>query len=169
MTENRLGGDCDEDSQASGRGPTLKEAFVGRVRGKVLLLLCFMYLITYIDRVNIATAAPFIQNDLGVSNTELGIALCAFSIPTRSSRSSAASSVTSTGPEGARRGRLHVGPGHHSHQFRRWPGDPVRGAARLALGFGEGASFPTATHAMAKWLPPDRRAFGQGSRTRSPG
>jgi MFS family permease len=35
-------------------------------------------------------------------------------------------------------------------------------AARLALGFGEGASFPTATNAMAKWLPPDRRAFGQG-------
>ena len=35
-------------------------------------------------------------------------------------------------------------------------------AARLALGFGEGASFPTATTAMAKWLPIERRAFGQG-------
>ncbi|HVV23763.1 MAG TPA: MFS transporter, partial [Pseudonocardiaceae bacterium] len=35
-------------------------------------------------------------------------------------------------------------------------------AARLGLGFGEGASFPTATNAMAKWLPQDRKAFGQG-------
>ena len=32
---------------------------------RVLLLVCVMYLITYIDRVNISTAAPAMQKDLG--------------------------------------------------------------------------------------------------------
>src|ERR1700749_5194730 len=47
----------------------------------VLLVICLMYLITYIDRVNIATAAPPMQKDLGLSNTELGIPISAFSYP----------------------------------------------------------------------------------------
>ena len=36
------------------------------------------------------------------------------------------------------------------------------GAARLLLGLSEGAAFPTATRAMATWLPGDRRGYGQG-------
>src|SRR6478736_7384430 len=47
----------------------------------VLLLLCAMYLILYIDRVNISTAAPLIQHDLSLSNTELGLAFSAFAYP----------------------------------------------------------------------------------------
>jgi sugar phosphate permease len=35
-------------------------------------------------------------------------------------------------------------------------------AARGLLGVSEGAAFPTGTRAMSKWLPPDRRGFGQG-------
>ena len=34
--------------------------------------------------------------------------------------------------------------------------------AGFCLGFGEGASFPTATKAMATWLPADKRASAQG-------
>ena len=34
--------------------------------------------------------------------------------------------------------------------------------ARLALGFGEGATFPTATRAMQYWTPAGRRGFAQG-------
>ncbi|MBV8120311.1 MAG: MFS transporter, partial [Alphaproteobacteria bacterium] len=33
---------------------------------------------------------------------------------------------------------------------------------RLALGFGEGAAFPTATRAMSAWLPASRWGFAQG-------
>jgi MFS family permease len=33
---------------------------------------------------------------------------------------------------------------------------------RLALGFGEGAAFPTATRAMAAWMPPGQWGFAQG-------
>src|SRR5204863_10166596 len=35
-------------------------------------------------------------------------------------------------------------------------------AFRVALGFGEGATFPTATRAMQNWTPPSKRGFAQG-------
>ena len=47
----------------------------------VLGLLCAMYLITYVDRVNISTAARDIQNELGLSNTQLGFLQSAFGYP----------------------------------------------------------------------------------------
>ena len=47
----------------------------------VLGLLCAMYLITYVDRVNIATAANDIKRELGLSNTQLGFVLSAFGYP----------------------------------------------------------------------------------------
>ncbi len=56
-----------------------------------------MYLITYIDRVNIATAAPPMQKDLGLSNTELGVAISAFAYRMLSFRSPAAGWATSLG------------------------------------------------------------------------
>jgi MFS family permease len=34
--------------------------------------------------------------------------------------------------------------------------------ARVALGFGEGATFPTATRAMQYWTPANKRGFAQG-------
>jgi len=47
----------------------------------VLSLLCVMYLILFVDRVNIATAAPLIKLDLHLSNTQLGLVFSAFAIP----------------------------------------------------------------------------------------
>ena len=34
--------------------------------------------------------------------------------------------------------------------------------ARVLLGFGEGATFPTATRAMSDWTPAGKRGFAQG-------
>ena len=47
----------------------------------VLALLCLMYLITYVDRVNIATAADAIRRELQLSNTQLGFLQSAFGYP----------------------------------------------------------------------------------------
>src|ERR1700761_8596382 len=54
-----------------------------RPRGpwKVLAVLCFMYLVLYIDRVNIATVAPRMMLDLHLTNTQFGVAVSAFSFP----------------------------------------------------------------------------------------
>src|SRR5258707_476323 len=47
----------------------------------VLGLLCAMYLITYVDRVNLATAADSIKRELQLSNTQLGVLQSAFGYP----------------------------------------------------------------------------------------
>jgi len=95
--------------------------------GLVLFLLCLMYFITYVDRVNVGTAAPIIKAELGLSNTDLGLIW--------------AGSTALTGLAG---GVLSL------FLFR------------FALGFGEGATFPTATRAMQSWVPAEERGFAQG-------
>src|ERR1700751_2986234 len=47
----------------------------------VLGLLCVMYFITYVDRVNIGTAASEIQKELALSNTQLRLVFSAFAYP----------------------------------------------------------------------------------------
>ena len=84
--------------------------------------LCAMYMITYIDRVNISTTAPVLQKDLALSETELGLVFSAF-----------------------------AGTGLAN-------GLVTLFVARALLGLGEGATFPTATKAMAIWLPAHKRA-----------
>ena len=131
------------------------------MRTKVLVLLCLMYLITYMDRVNISTAAPFIKEDLGLDNTHLGLALAAFSIPYAFFQIFGGILGDKFGPR-----KVLFAVGVVWALATLFTGFAVGlvslFAARLALGFGEGASFPTATSAMAKWLPLERRAFGQG-------
>ena len=141
--------------------PTFLDSFRHRVRTKILVLLCLMYLITYMDRVNISTAAPFIKEDLGLDNTHLGLALAAFSIPYAFFQIFGGILGDKFGPR-----KVLFAVGVVWALATLFTGFAVGlvslFAARLALGFGEGASFPTATSAMAKWLPLERRAFGQG-------
>jgi sugar phosphate permease len=140
---------------------SLRTAFIGRVRGKVLLLLCLMYFITYVDRVNISTAAPFIKDELGLSNTQLGLAMSAFAIPYAFFQIFGGMLGDRFGPRVVL-GVVGVLWALSTAATGFAVGLVSLFAARLALGFGEGASFPTATHAMAKWMPPDRRGFAQG-------
>jgi MFS family permease len=127
----------------------------------VLLILCLMYLILYVDRVNISTAAPLIKADLKLSNTELGLAFSAFAYPYAlfqliggyigdkfGARLTLAVSGIIVCVATAATGLV----GGLASLF----------AARLALGIGEGATFPTATRAMAVWTPESRWAFAQG-------
>jgi MFS family permease len=127
----------------------------------VLGIICLMYFITYIDRVNISTAAPVMAKELGLSNTELGLAFSAFAYPY-------ALFQIFGGWLGDRFGaRRTLGICGLVWSVATAVTGLVSGlaslfAVRLALGFGEGAAFPTATRAMANWLPPERRGFAQG-------
>src|SRR2546427_4675925 len=47
----------------------------------VLVLLCLMYGITYIDRVNVSTAASAFQRELLLNNTQVGLVFSAFAYP----------------------------------------------------------------------------------------
>jgi MFS family permease len=127
----------------------------------VLLLLCLMYFITYVDRVNVGTAAPFIKDELKLSNTELGLVFSAFAYPY-------ALFQIVGGMIGDRFGARRTlficgliwGAGTILTGFA--GGLASLFLARLVLGFGEGATFPVATRAMQNWTPASNRGFAQG-------
>ena len=50
------------------------------VSNRVLWLLCLMYLLLYVDRVNISTAAPLIKKELGFDNATLGLVFDALDV-----------------------------------------------------------------------------------------
>ena len=127
----------------------------------VLFLLCMMYLITYIDRVNISTAASVIKTEFGLSNTQLGLIFSAFAYPYAIFQIIGGWVGDRFGP---RRTLFACGliwavatilTGFAS-------GIVSLFLCRVLLGFGEGATFPTATRAMQYWTPAGRRGFAQG-------
>jgi MFS family permease len=131
------------------------------VSNTVLLIICLMYLILYVDRVNISTAAPLIKADLDLSNTQLGLAFSAFAYPY-------ALFQLIGGYFGDKFGaRLTLFVSGLIVCVATAATGAVGGlaslfAARLALGIGEGATFPTATRAMAAWVPERNWGFAQG-------
>ncbi|MHA6802625.1 MFS transporter [Salinifilum ghardaiensis] len=146
-------------SQANGARRSLLPRV--KVRSRLLVLLCAMYFITYVDRVNISAAGPAIREDLGLNNTEFGLALSAFAVPYAFFQAFGGILADKFGPR--RILGLFGLIWALSTVLTGFAGGIISlFAARLALGFGEGASFPSATQAMARWLPPERRSWGQG-------
>jgi MFS family permease len=127
----------------------------------VLFLLCIMYMIVFVNRVNLSTAAPLIQKELQINNTELGLAFSAFAYPFAifqlvggflgdkfGARATLFAAILIVCIATAYMGLVG--------------GLTSLVAARVALGFGEGPCFPTATHAMSSWVPASQRGFAQG-------
>ncbi len=127
----------------------------------VLAMLCIMYFITYIDRVNISTAASEIQKELGLSNTQLGLVFSAFAYPYLLFQVVGGWVGDRFGPRktlfwcGMIWAASTIMTGFVNSL-------PTLFIARVALGFGEGATFPTATRAMQYWTPAVKRGFAQG-------
>ena len=129
--------------------------------GIVLGLLCLMYLITYVDRVNVATAAGEIRRELSLSNTQLGLILSGFAYPYLLFQVFGGWVGDRFGP---RRTLFVCG--------LIWAAATILTGlagglltlflARILLGVGEGATFPVATRAMQSWTPAGRRGFAQG-------
>jgi MFS family permease len=131
------------------------------VTSKILFVLCLLYLILYIDRVNISTSAPLIKAELGLTNGQLGLAFSAFAYPYAffqlvggwlGDRFGARRVLFLSG--------LVVMLATVATGFVGGLGSLL--AARFALGLGEGATFPTATRAMAAWIPDAHWGFAQG-------
>jgi MFS family permease len=127
----------------------------------VLVLICLMYGLSYIVRNNVSTAAWVFERDLHLTNTQVGLVFSAFAYPYLifqifggwvSDRFGArlgltvsaiiwASATLFTGLASSLAAVLFL---------------------RVMLGFGEGATFPTATRAMSDWTPKGKRAYAQG-------
>jgi MFS family permease len=132
-----------------------------RVRGRVLLLLCMLYAISYVDRTAISAAGPALRADLHLNETQFGIALAAYSLPYALLQVFGGWIGDRFGPRRVL-ATLAVLWGISTIWTGLATGLLALGAARLLLGLSEGAAFPTATRAMASWLPGDRRGYGQG-------
>jgi len=133
----------------------------GRSTTRVLFLLCIMYFITYVDRVNVSTAASIFGKELNLSNTQIGFVFSAFAYFYLLFQIIGGWIGDKFGP----RRTLTI------CSFI-WAGATVLTGlsgglvsmviARMLLGLGEGATFPTATRAMSNWTAPGKRGLAQG-------
>ena len=120
-----------------------------------------MYLMLYVDRVNIATVAPQITSDLKLTHAEFGLAVSAFAYPYAFFQLVGGWVGDRLGP---RMTLMLCGNVVCVATILTGltGGFASLVAVRLALGFGEGAAFPTATRAMALWIPAERWGIAQG-------
>ena len=127
----------------------------------LLTLLCLMYFITYLDRVNESTAAAGFGTDFHVSKTQIGLVFSAFAYPYLvfqivggwvSDRFGARRTLIACGVVWAVATALTGLAGGLTSLL----------VARVLLGFGEGATFPAATTAMSRWVAKEKRGFAQG-------
>ncbi|KOR21274.1 MFS transporter, partial [Burkholderia cenocepacia] len=132
-----------------------------RQRRHTLWLLCALSFILYVDRVNLATAAGAIKAELGLSNTELGVAFSAFAY---------SYAICQIGGGwiadrfGARITLIGCGLIWVVATFTTGLVHSLTllFAARLLLGIGEGATLPAQARAVTHWFPRERRGVVQG-------
>jgi sugar phosphate permease len=132
-----------------------------RGRWVILVMISLMYLITYLDRVNISNAAPVIAKEFGFDKITMGAIFSAFlwsyalfQVPGGwlgdrfGSRRVLAAIVTywsiMTAATAAATGALSFV------------------VVRFLFGIGEAGAFPVATRAMQLWYPREERGFVQG-------
>jgi D-galactonate transporter len=141
--------------------PDVGQKSASRGRWYILGLICLMYLITYLDRVNISTAAPVIAQEFGFDKITMGVIFSAFvwayalfQVPGGwlSDRFGARNvlttivaywSVMTAATAGASSAMSFV-------------------VIRFLFGMGEAGAFPGATRAMQLWYPREERGLVQG-------
>jgi len=132
-----------------------------RATSIVLVLLCIMYFITYLDRVNVSTAAAGFGKEFNLSHTQIGLVFSAFAYPYLvfqviggwvSDRFGSKRTLIFCGVLWAAATILTGFAGGLYSLL----------AARLLLGLGEGATFPAATAALSRWVAKEKRGFAQG-------
>jgi MFS family permease len=152
---------------------------------KILALLCAMYFVNYIVRVNVSTASAVFQPELHLSNTEVGLIFSAFAYPYLlfqiaggwvADKFGARRALTvfailwssATVLMGLTSASTFVGGvlldilgrlGIHMPQLR--PVVAGMFVARVLLGIGVSA-LPVATRAMSNWTAAEKRGFAQG-------
>jgi sugar phosphate permease len=132
-----------------------------KVRHAILFLLCLMYFVAYIDRVNISTAALALRNEFELTPTQLGFIFSAFAYPYAGMQILGGWLSDRFGPRLVLAALSLV-----------WASATIMTGlsgsvaalvvCRIFVGVGEGGAFPTATRAFTFWLPARERGFAQG-------
>lgn len=127
----------------------------------VIVVLGLMYFITYLDRVNVSTAAAGFGAEFDLNNTEIGLVFSAFAYPYLVFQIVGG---WISDRFGARRTLIACGLLWASATVITGLATGLASllVARVLLGFGEGATFPAATTAISRWVVKSRRGFAQG-------
>ena len=132
-----------------------------QVRHLMLFVLCLMYFIAYVDRVNISVAAPTMRQEMGLTPSALGLIFSAFAYPYAAMQIVGGWLSDRFGPRLVLAGLSVLWAAATILTGVSWSVASLV-AFRFLVGVGEGGAFPTATRAFACWLPVRERGFAQG-------
>lgn len=132
-----------------------------RVRHTVLWLTVAAYMITYMDRVVISTAAPSIQEEFGFTEITMGwifgifqLAYALFQIP-------GGWLGDRFGPRRALSGIVVWWSAFTALTAMTWSAGSML-VCRFLFGMGEAGAFPIATRSLSRWMLPSERGWAQG-------
>ena len=132
-----------------------------KIRHLVLFVLCLMYFIAYVDRVNISVAGPTLRKELGLTPTELGLIFSAFAYPYAAMQIAGGWMSDRFGPRLVLAVLSLLWATATILTGLSWSVASLVGF-RVLVGVGEGGAFPAATRALTCWLPVRERGFAQG-------
>jgi sugar phosphate permease len=132
-----------------------------RVRHRILALTVAAYMITYMDRVVIASAAPAIQSELGFSLVTMGWILSSFRWGYALFQIPGGWLGDWMGPRRALTLIVTWWSVFTSTTALAWNAASMA-LFRFLFGVGESGAFPIATRALSRWVLPAERGFAQG-------
>jgi sugar phosphate permease len=132
-----------------------------RSRHVVLWLTVLAYLITYMDRVVISTAAPEIQKEFGFTDETLGWIFGAFSLSYALFQIPGGWLGDRFGPRRALTGVVVWWSAFTAATAATWSASSMM-VCRFLFGMGEAGAFPIATRSLSRWMLPSERGWAQG-------
>ncbi len=132
-----------------------------RVRHTVLWLTVAAYMITYMDRVVISTAAPSIQAEFGFSLITMGWIFSIFQIGYALFQIPGGWLGDRFGPRRALTGIVIWWSAFTAATALMWGAGSML-VCRFLFGVGEAGAFPIATRSLSRWMLPSERGYAQG-------
>lgn len=132
-----------------------------KMRMWVLFVVCLVYFITYLDRVNISVAAPVIMKEFAISKVELGTVFSAFSLSYFLFQIPIGMLGDKYGPRKVLAGLVTFWSIMTAVTGLSWSFTSMV-VIRFIFGIGEAGAFPNATRAFSNWMPMTERGFAQG-------
>ncbi|MDF7777640.1 MFS transporter [Sphingomonas sp. AOB5] len=131
------------------------------VRHYVLWLTVLAYMITYMDRVVISTAAPSIQEEFGFSEITMGWIFGIFQLGYALFQIPGGWLGDRFGPRRALTGIVVWWSAFTAFTAMTWSAGSML-VCRFLFGMGEAGAFPIATRSLSRWMLPSERGWAQG-------
>jgi MFS transporter, ACS family, glucarate transporter len=131
------------------------------MRYRVVLALFALSMITYIDRVAIATAKDPVSSELGLGDSAIGMVFSAFALGYALAQIPSGWFADKAGPRTALAVVVAAWSGFTALTGAAWSLTSLV-AIRFLFGVGEAGAFPGSARAICNWLPPGERGRANG-------